>query len=86
MLVDGIFTLGGPITGPRGFGIIEFFFATPIAVLFDERAGFREFGSVAEETGAVQVDVGEVKRHRAALGDLLGVGQVAASFVLLASQ
>jgi hypothetical protein len=42
-------------------------------VRFDERAGFGELSLVAEEARAVQVDVGEVERHRAALGDLLGL-------------
>ena len=42
-------------------------------MLFDEVAGFGELGLVAEEAGAVEVDVGEVERHRAALGDLLGL-------------
>ena len=38
-------------------------------------AAFAEFIPVAKEAGAVQVDVGEVERHRAALGDLLGLVQ-----------
>ncbi len=45
----------------------------PVAVLLDELAGFGELGPVAEEAGAVEVDVGEVERHGAALGDLLGL-------------
>ena len=42
-------------------------------MLFDEVAGFGKLGLVAEEAGAVEVDVGEVERHRGALGDLLGL-------------
>jgi hypothetical protein len=38
--------------------------AAPIAVLFDELAGFGEFGLVLEKAG--EVDVGEVERQRAA--------------------
>ena len=56
-----------------GFGVVQLLFASAVAVLFDEVAGFGELGPVAEEAGAVEVDVGEVERHRAALGDLLGL-------------
>lgn len=35
-------------------------------------------GAVVEEAGAVEVDVGEVERHRTALGDLLGLVEVGA--------
>ena len=42
-------------------------------MVLDEVAGSGEFGAVAEEAGAVEVDVGEVERHRAAVGDLLGL-------------
>jgi hypothetical protein len=31
-----------------------------------------QMGTVAEEAGAVEVDVGEVERHRPTLGDLTG--------------
>ncbi len=47
--------------------------ASPVAVLLDQVAGYGELGLVAEEAGAVEVDVGEVERHRAALGNLLGL-------------
>ena len=42
-------------------------------MFFDQLAGFGQFGFVAEEAGAVEVDVGNVERHRAALGDFLGL-------------
>ena len=49
--------------------------AAAVGVVLDEVAGSGELGAVAEEAGAVEVDVGEVERHRAALGDLLGLVQ-----------
>ena len=64
--------LSGPVLGGC-FGVFQLLFASPVAVFLDEFAGFGELGLVAEEAGAVKVDVGEVERHRAALGDLLGL-------------
>ena len=57
--------------GSSLLGVGEFFAAAPVAVFFDEAAGLGEFGLVVEQAGTVEVDVGEVERHRAALGDLL---------------
>ena len=72
---------GGETPGPlpilRSFFCIgEFFSAAPVAVFLDELARLGEFGFVVEQSGAVQVDVGEVERHRPALGDLLGFVEV----------
>jgi hypothetical protein len=61
-----------PVLGGR-ICVFQLLFGSAVAVLFDEVAGFGELGLVAEEAGAVEVDVGEVERHRAALGDLLGL-------------
>ena len=54
-------------------GVIEFLFAAPVAALLDESAGAFEFLFVAEEAGAVKVDVGHyclgLTVHRAS-GDM----------------
>ena len=42
-------------------------------MLFDEIPGFGEFVLVAKEAGAVEMDIGEVERHRPALGEFLGL-------------
>lgn len=55
-------------------------------MLFDERARPSELVAVAEETGAVQMDVGEVERHRSALGDELGFIEKTPRFVRLTRQ
>ena len=44
-------------------------------MFLDEVAGLGEFVLVGEQAGAVEVDVGEVQRHRASLGDQLGFVQ-----------
>src|SRR5262249_54062653 len=54
-----------PVPG-GGFGVVQLFRASPVAMLFDQVAGLGEFGPVAEEADAVGVDVGEEQRHRAA--------------------
>lgn len=42
-------------------------------MLLDEGAGLVEFGAVGKEASAVQVDVGQMQRHRPAEGDRLGL-------------
>ena len=69
-----------------GFGVFELLLAAEVAVFEDEAAGLGEvvlgglpgigFG-VNEEAGAVEVDVGQVERHGAALGDFPGFVEVA---------
>jgi hypothetical protein len=68
-----------------GFGIFQLVLAAPRAVLFDETAGFRELGRVAEKAGAIAVDLGELERHRAALGDFLGLVEGSAGWPFIAS-
>lgn len=81
----------------RGFfGIFEFFAAAAVALGADEFGGLGEFGfrinlhtsrftlQTSREAGSGQVDVGEEERHRAALGDLLGFGQVLLGEIVLA--
>ncbi|MBI4325011.1 MAG: hypothetical protein HY674_07075 [Chloroflexi bacterium] len=46
----------------------KLFFAAPTAALLEEGAGTFEFLSVAQEAGAVEVDVGQVQALMAALG------------------
>src|SRR4051794_19539925 len=66
-----------PVRG-RGPGVFEFVLAPSVAVLLDEGAGLPQFVLVAEHPGPVEVDVGQVQRHRAALRDLLGFIEVTA--------
>ena len=54
------------------------------AALLDEGAGAFEFLFVAEEAGAVKVDVGQVQPHRDALGNLPGFAEVRPRQVRLA--
>ncbi len=58
-----------------GFGVGELVASAAVAVAVDESAGFGQVRAVAEEAGAVEVDVGQVEGHWAALGDLLGFGK-----------
>ena len=60
----------------RGFGISELFVAAVVAMLLEQPAGFGQGGAVTEEAGAVEMDIGLVKWHRAALGDLPGFVQI----------
>ena len=53
--------------------------AAAVSEVADELGGLREFVPIAEKVGGVQVDVGEVERHRAARGDLLGLVEDRAS-------
>lgn len=62
----------GPAPG-NGFGVGQLVLASSVAVFGDEVAGPGKLALVAGEAGAVEVDVGEDQRHRAALGDLLGL-------------
>jgi hypothetical protein len=55
-------SLCGPILR-RGFGIFQFFLATPVTMLFDELAGFRELGPITKVPSAVEVDVGGGRKH-----------------------
>jgi hypothetical protein len=48
-----------PVGGGR-LGVGELVVPASVAEVVDEPSGLREFGPVAEEAGAVQVDVGEV--------------------------
>ena len=66
--------------------IRQLFFAPPVAAFLDELARGGEIGGggspgilrfAEEEAGAVEVDVGHVEFHGAALGDLPGLVQVA---------
>ena len=67
----------------RGFlGVFEFLFAAPMTALLDEGAGAPEFFFVAEEAGEVEVDVGQVQPHGAALGILLGFVEVRTRVVI----
>lgn len=69
-----------------GFGVFELFLAAQVAVVDDEAAGLGEvvlgglpgvgFGA-EEEARAVEVDVGQVEGHGAALGDFPGFVEVA---------
>jgi hypothetical protein len=69
----------------RGFfRVFEFLFAAPVAALLDEGAGAFEFSFVAEEAGAVEVDVGQVQPHGAALGNLPGFVEIRPRQVRLA--
>lgn len=65
----------------RFFSILKFLLPAPIATLPDKIAGLLKFPFVAKESGAVEVDVGHVKFHRTALGDLLGFVEVGARLV-----
>ena len=64
----------GPVAG-GGFGVIQLVLASSVAVLLDQVVGSGQLGPVAEEASAVEVDVGEVERHGATVGDLLGLVQ-----------
>jgi hypothetical protein len=45
-------------------------------MLLDQGSSARQGRAVSEQPGAVKVDVGQEERHRPALGDLLGFGEV----------
>ena len=47
------------LPGPRSlFDVFEFPFSTPVATLLNEDAGPLEFGAIAEDAGAMEVDIG----------------------------
>ena len=62
----------------RRLGVFQFFLPPPVAALLDEIADLFQFLLVAEQAGAVQVDVGHEQAHVAARGDLPGFVQVVA--------
>lgn len=81
--------------------IFQLYFSSPVAVLLDKTTGFGEFGVVvdvgelafafvlrqsAKESRAMQMHVGEVERHRAALGDLLRFLQQPFGFLQVLAQ
>ena len=74
-----------PVRG-GGLGVGELVASAAVAVALDEGAGLGQRGTVAEEAGAVQVDVGQVQRHRAPLGDLLRLGQQPAGLLRIGAQ
>lgn len=78
-------SLAWSVRSQRRLGIGEFFVATAVAEGADEGGGLVEGGAVAEESGPRQVDIGDVKRHGATFGDLLGFGQVFQGEVVLAA-
>jgi hypothetical protein len=68
------------------FSVFKLLFAAPVAALLDEGAGAFEFLFVAEEPGAVEVDVSQVQPHGAARGNLLSFVKVRPSAVSVTLQ
>ncbi|MEK7677282.1 MAG: hypothetical protein AAB676_15745 [Verrucomicrobiota bacterium] len=56
--------------------VFEFLFVAPVAAALDHRAGFLQLLFVAEEAGAVEVDVGQMQPLMATLGDWPGFVEV----------
>ena len=79
---------GAPFTCPNslissGFGsskrfpcILQFLIPPVISGLLDQRRRFLQFLPVTEESGAGEVNVGQVQAHGTALGDSLRLLQV----------
>ncbi|MBI2477228.1 MAG: hypothetical protein HYV60_00820 [Planctomycetia bacterium] len=57
-----------PVCG-GGLGVGQFFVASAVVVFFEQGAGLGQFGAVAEQAGAVQVDVGQVQSASEIYGD-----------------
>lgn len=56
--------------------------AVAVVVLLDELSGLDECVSVAEQVGAVEVEVGKTQRHRTAFGNQLRLGEHLAGLAL----
>ena len=62
--------------GAGGFRVGEFLVAAAVAEFADQFSRLGEGGAVAEEPGAVEMDIGQIERHRPALGDPLRLRQI----------